>query len=495
MKNNILSLLDSYKISHKWQYPEGTEMVYSNWTPRKSRLPVDYYVFFGLQYFVKEYLIDRWNKEFFSLSKEDALRRFKKTLKNSLGVTDLKHYEDLHDLGYLPIEVKALEEGLRVPIGVPCITIKNTNPKFYWITNMLETVTSCVLWGMINNATIASRYSDIRKKALDITDSRNHSMEPFLNHNFAYRGMMGNEAAIITDAAWLLFSKGSDTVPGIEFMEDYYCADSDKELISGSIPATEHSVSSAGGKDGEVDTFRRLVNLYKDTTKIFSFVSDTWDYFNFISNTLRQEKQFLLDSGCKVVVRPDSSRKTPLEVICGDPTESIESNEGKGSLQILWEIFGGTTNAKGFKVLHPQIGLIYGEAISPELYKKILDKMIEMKFCVSNLVVGIGSFSQTYHTRDTLSQAFKASAVVINGELKEIFKDPITDDGTKKSKKGLLQVNETINPHVEENGQIWVKDQCTWEEEKTGLLTTVFKDGELVKTTTLEEIRNRINKH
>lgn len=486
MKNNILSLLDSYKLSHKWQYPPGTEMVYSNWTIRGSRLPVKEYVFFGLQYFIKEYLIERWNKEFFNIPKEQALLRFRKTLKNSLGITDLSHYEALHDLGYLPLEIKALPEGSKIPLKVPCFTMKNTHKDFFWLTNALETLTSCVIWGMINNATIAYRYSSIRKKYLEITDTINHPLEGFLNHNFAYRGMMGNEAAIITDAAWLLFSKGSDTVPGLEFMEDYYYADSDKELISASIPATEHSVVTAGGKEGEVETFRRMIDLYKGTTNIFSFVSDSWDYFNFISKTLKEEKQYLLDSGVKCVVRPDSSKKTPFEVICGD-NESKDINEFKGSLQILWEIFGGTINSKGFKVLHPQIGLIYGEAISPELYEKICERMIELKFCISNLVVGVGSFSQTYHTRDTLMQAFKATAVVINGELKEIFKDPITDDGTKKSKKGLLAVYDEYF-----DGALTVKDQCTWEEEKNSLLKTVFKDGKLTKTVSLQEIREKL---
>jgi nicotinamide phosphoribosyltransferase len=269
-------------------------------------------------------------------------------------------------------------------------------------------------------------------------------------------------------------------------MEDYYGADSDKELISASIPATEHSVCSAGGKDGETETFRRLVNLYKDTTKIFSFVCDTWDYFNFISNTLKQEKQFLLDSGCKCVLRPDSSPKTPYEIICGDLDAEIGSNEYKGSLNILWEIFGGTINEKGFKVLNPQIGLIYGEAISPSLYDKILNRMIEMKFCVSNLTIGCGSMSQTLHTRDSLKQAFKATAVQIDGVLIEIFKDPKTDTSGKKSAKGLLMV------YKDENGNIKLKDQCSWDEEKQGLLQTVFKDGKLFNETTLEEIRERL---
>lgn len=484
---SVVSYLDSYKVSHKWQYPKGTEMVYSNWTIRGSRLPLDYYIFFGLQYYIKEYLINKWNNEFFNLPKEVALKRFRKTLKNSLGVTDISHYEKLHDLGYLPIEIHALPEGSKVNLRVPCFTFHNTIPEFYWVTNMLETITSCIIWGMINNATIASQYAGIRRKYLAVTDSVNHPLEQFLNHNFAYRGMYGNEAAIISDAAWLLFSSGSDTVPTIEFMEDYYGADSDKELISASIPATEHSVACAGGENNEVQTFRRMIDLYKTTSKIFSFVSDTWDYFNFINVTLRNEKEYLLQSGCKCVIRPDSSPKTPYEIICGDEEAEVGTPEHKGSLEILWEIFGGTYNEKGFRVLHPQIGLIYGEAISPDLYEKILNKMIEMKFCVSNLVVGIGSYSQTYCTRDTLKQAFKATAVQINGQLTEIFKDPKTDTSGKKSAKGLLVV------YKDENG-FQYKDQCTWNDvySDKNEMKLIFKDGKLLKEFTLQEIRNNL---
>lgn len=458
-------------------------MVYSNWTPRKSRLEgVDYYIFFGLQYYIKEYLINKWNNEFFNLPKEEALKRFRKTLKNSLGITDISHYEKLHDLGYLPIEIKALEEGSKVPIRVPCFTVKNTIPEFYWVTNMLETVTSAVLWGMINNATISSVYADIRRKYLSITDNINNPLEPFLNHNFAYRGMFGNEAAIIADAAWLLFSKGSDTVPTIEFMEDYYGMDSDKDLISSSIPATEHSVACAGGMENEEATYLRMIDMYKNTSKIFSFVCDTWDYFGFLNETVRKNKQYLENSGCKCIYRPDSSKKTPLEIICGDSEEKIGSLEYKGSLEILWEIFGGTYNSKGFRVLNPCCGLIYGEAISPDLYRNICEKMIEMNFCISNLVVGVGSFSQTFHTRDTLGQAFKATAVQINGQLKEIFKDPKTDTSGKKSAKGLLFVSDNLV----------LTDQVSWEVEKMGALKTVFLDGKLVKETTLIEIRNKL---
>lgn len=483
---NILSLLDAYKVSHVNQYPKGTEKVYSNWTIRGSRITVSKYVFFGLQYFIKEYLINKWNNEFFNIPKEDALKRFRKTLKNSLNVVDLSHYEALHDLGYLPIEIKALEEGSIVDLRVPCFTMVNTHPDFYWVTNMLETVTSAVIWGMINNATVAKRFADIRKSFIQKTASLDHPLEQFLNHNFAYRGMYGNEAAIISDAAWLLFSKGSDTIPGIEFMEDYYNADSNNELISGSIPATEHSVACAGGKDGEEHTFRRMIDLYKNTSKIFSFVCDTWDYFGFLDETLRKNKNYLIESDCKCVVRPDSSPKTPLEIICGDPQAEKHSLEFKGTLNILWEIFGGSINEKGFKVLHPQIGMIYGEAIDPELYQKILSTMVEMKFCITNLVVGVGSFSQTYCTRDTLKQAFKATAVVINGELIPIYKDPKTDNSGKKSAKGLLQVTQ------DNDGNYLLKDECSWEEENQGLLKTVFINSKLIKETTLTEIRDRL---
>lgn len=484
---NILSLCDAYKISHAAQYPKGTTLVYSNWTIRGSRIKnADYYVFFAAQYFIKEYLIKRFSEEFFKLSKEEALAPFKRRITNYLGKMDLSHFEALHDLGYLPIEIKALPEGSRIPLRVPCMTIHNTHPDFYWVTNYLETIMSNTIWGGINSATVADLYASIRDKYLNETCT-DLSLRDFMIHDFSYRGMFCNEAALVSGSAFLLNSCGTDIIPAIDFLEEYYNADCTKELIGGSVPATEHSVACAGGKDGEEETLLRLMReVYP--TGIFSFVCDTWDYWHFLDVTVRKNSDEIKKRDGKVVFRPDSSPKTPLEIICGDKTlEDKNSPEYKGSIQLLWEIFGGTTNSRGCKVLHPSCGIIYGEAISMDLYENILSTLKSRGFAASNLVVGIGSFSMTYHTRDSLKQAIKATYCEINGIGVEIFKDPKTDDGTKKSAKGLIAVYK--NGY---DGAYAMMDGVSWKEVNNCELKTVFKDGKLLVDHTLSEIRGRL---
>lgn len=485
---NILSCCDAYKISHKFQYPPGTEYVYSNWTIRGSRLPgVDHYIFYGAQYFIKEYLIRRFNEEFFNLPKEEALASFKRRIKNYLGDVDLSHFDKLHDLGYLPIKIKAVPEGTKLPMRVPCLTIINTLPEFYWMTNYLETIMSTTIWGGINSATIANVFARTRDKYLDLTCD-DASMRMFLNHDFSYRGMFGNEAAMISGSAFLLSSCGSDTISAVDFLEEYYDANSDREMVGVSVPATEHSVACAGGQDGEEETLLRLIrNVYP--TGILSFVCDTWDYFHFINATVRNNREEIKKRDGKLVLRPDSSPKTPLEIICGDKTlEDKNSPEYKGSLELLWDIFGGSINSKGYKVLHPSIGLIYGEAISMDLYDRILSTMKDMGFAASNLVVGIGSYSFQYQTRDSLKQAIKATWVQMNGEGVEIFKDPKTDNTGKKSARGLLRVDKTME------GDYVMTDRCSWEQEDGGVMRVIFENGELKNQTTLTKVRESLRK-
>lgn len=485
---NILSLCDAYKISHMPCYPENTGLVYSNHTIRGSRIKnANYYVFFLLQYFIKEYLIKRFNEEFFDLPKEQALAPFKRRIKNYLGNIDLSHFDRLHDLGYLPVEIKALPEGSRIGLRIPCLTIHNTHPDFYWVTNYLETILSATIWGGINSATVIDLYAKIRDKYMDETCD-DMSLRDFILHDFSYRGMFGNEAALISGAAFLTRSCGTDIIPAIDFLEEYYNADSDKELIGASVPATEHSIQCAGTKENEFETYKRLITeVYPKG--IVSIVSDTWDYFGVLTKILPRLKDIITSRDGKVVIRPDSSPKTPLEIICGDKDAPNNTPEYKGSMQLLWEIFGGTTNSKGYKVLHPSIGLIYGEAISMDLYDKICYTLKLQGFATSNLVVGIGSYSMTYHTRDSLKQAIKATYCEINGKPVEIFKDPKTDDGTKKSAKGLIAVYKN-----EDDGSYYMIDGATWEQANNCELKTVFKDGKLLVDHKLSEIRDRLKK-
>lgn len=238
-----------------------------------------------------------------------------------------------------------------------------------------------------------------------------------------------------------------------------------------------------GTKDNEIGTFERLIEaLYPNG--IVSIVSDTWDFWQVITDYLPKLKAKVLARNGKVVIRPDSG--DPVKIIIGDKNATPGSPEYKGAIECMWEIFGGTVTEKGYKLLDAHIGLIYGDSITLQRQKDILEGLKAKGFASFNVVLGIGSYTYEYVTRDTYGFAMKATYGEVNGEARNIFKDPKTDDGTKRSAKGLLMVTEV-------DGQLQLKDECTWEEEKQGLLQTVFENGKLVREQSLSEIRARIN--
>lgn len=481
---NPLLLTDGYKVDHRRQYPEGTTLVYSNWTPRKSRIEnVDEVVFFGLQYFIKKYIIEDFESSFFRQPKEEVVKKYARRINNYLGENQVgtKHIEDLHDLGYIPMVFKALPEGASVPVRVPMFTMYNTKPEFFWLTNYFETLLSAVIWLPCNSATIARQY----RKVLDRFAKETSSVPEFVNwqaHDFSMRGMGGVEAAVTSAAGHLLSFTGTDTIPAIDFFEEYYNANSDNELIGGSVAATEHSVMCMGTTEGEFETFERLI------TKVYpkgivSIVSDTWDLWKVLTDYLPRLKNNIVSREGKVVVRPDSG--DPIHILCGNPYGKTEE-ERKGVIELLWDVFGGTINDKGYKELVPQIGAIYGDSITIERATKICEKLKEKGFASTNVVLGIGSFTYQYNTRDTFGFAMKATYGEVNGEGRAIFKDPITDDGTKKSAKGLMKIEL-------ENGTYKLIDQVSWDEEKKGELKEVFRDGKLLIDYSLAGIRKTIN--
>ena len=479
---------DGYKVGHKFQYPDNTTLVYSNLTPRKSRhAGTDEIVFFGLQYFVKEYLIRQFNEEFFSRPKAEVLAAYARRLDGYLGKDSIsyQHISDLHDLGYLPLEIKALPEGCMVPMRVPVLTIRNTVPEFFWLTNMLETLMSAILWKPSTSATTASEYLRTFTQYAEETVGADRSFIPWQGHDFSFRGMAGIEDAVMSGAAHLLSFAGTDTIPAIDFLEQYYNADCTKELIGGSVPATEHSVMCMGMQDGEINTFRRLITQVYPAG-IVSVVSDTWDFWQVITVFLPQLKELILARNGKLVIRPDSG--DPVKIIVGDPEATPGSPEYKGAIECMWEVFGGTITEKGYKLLDGHIGLIYGDSITTERQVAILEGLKEKGFASYNVVLGIGSFTYEYVTRDTYGFAMKATYGEVNGVGRDIFKDPKTDDGTKKSAKGLMQVYRD-----QATGRLALKDQCSWEEEGKGELKTVLKDGKLITDWTFDEIRKRLN--
>ncbi|CAD0003230.1 nicotinate phosphoribosyltransferase [Flavobacterium salmonis] len=481
---NPLLLTDGYKVDHRRQYPDKTTLVYSNWTPRKSRIEgLEEVVFFGLQYFIKKYIIHDFDTYFFKQPKEEVVKKYARRINNYLGENQVgtKHIEDLHDLGYIPMVFKALPEGASVPLRVPMFTMYNTIPDFFWLTNYFETLLSAVIWLPCNSATIAREYRKVLDKYADETSS----VPDFVNwqgHDFSMRGMGGIEAAITSAAGHLLSFTGSDTIPAIDFFEEYYNANSDTELIAGSVAATEHSVMCMGTTEGECETFKRLITeVYPKG--IVSIVSDTWDLWKVLTDYLPRLKEDIVAREGKVVIRPDSG--DPVDIICGNPNGKTEQ-EKKGVIELLWDVFGGSINEKGFKELVPQIGAIYGDSITVARAIQICERLKAKGFASTNVVLGIGSFTYQYNTRDTFGFAMKATYGEVDGEGRAIFKDPITDDGTKKSAKGLMKIDLV-------DGIYNLKDNVSWEEEKQGELKEVFRDGKLLIDQSLNDIRIRVS--
>ncbi len=560
-------LCDFYKVAHRVQYPEGTEFVYSNWTPRSTYMKgAKGVIAFGLQAFTKKYLIEYFNSHFFSRTKEEVVAEYIHYIKHTLFVEDVDatHIAELHELGYLPLHIKAVKEGTFVPLKVPMATVVNTNAKFFWVTNYIETLFSSENWLPSTSATIAFEYKKLLTKYAKETGGNVADVQ-FQGHDFSMRGMV-LEAATLSGAGHLTSFFGTDTIPAVPFLEEYYNADVTKGIVGTSVNATEHSVMCAGGQENEYDTYERLITKVHPTG-ILSIVSDTWDLWNVLTVTIAKLKDAIITRDGKVVIRPDSGN--PVDILCGEDIEDLNNNswvktlddvkrvaldiiseevseetphgvhgpasatrlfkfDGKyykvrvsfewnrydrqyyyidsktvtlleeftptpaqlGVIETLWNIFGGTINEKGYKVLDPHIGAIYGDSITLERAEAICKRLKEKGFCSTNVVLGIGSFSYQYQTRDSFGFAMKATHVVIDGEERNIQKDPATDTNKgKKSATGRLVVTNTDEGLKLIDG-LTIQGQKNLE--PSDQLEDVFIDGELVRDEALDEIRERI---
>lgn len=492
MKMNPILAIDGYKVSHRAQYPQGTTQVYSNFTPRSDRFfssPVadGKLVFFGLQGFLRWFMVDLFNDAFFARPQDDVVNEYKAVMDSYLGkdAVPVDHIRALHNLGYLPLHIKSLDEGSTVPMKVPVLTITNTRDEFFWLVNYLETVLSAELWKASTNATIAHHYRKVCEQWA-VKTCRDMSHLDFQCHDFSFRGMAGLQDTMQAGAGHLLSFKGTDSIPSLLYARDHYTAGEDY-FIGASIPATEHSVMCMGEKEQEIETFRRLiVDLYPQG--FVSIVSDTWDYWRVMTEYTRELKQIILAREGRVVFRPDSG--DPVAILCGtgadDDMRADRSPEEKGSVEVLWEIFGGTVNEKGYKVLDPHVGLIYGDSITLARADEILRRLEAKGFASSNVVFGVGSFTYQYNTRDTFGFAMKATWGAVNGKGRMIFKEPKTDSGLKRSARGLLRVERDAQ------GELQLHDEQTWEQEKTGELKTRFLDGKLYNVDHFEQIRQRL---
>lgn len=485
---NPLLESDFYKQVHWNQYPKGFTKVVSYFTPRMSRIPNQFkLIMFGLQAFIKEFLIEDFNEYFFGRRKEDILAEYHHLIGNTLGnesIYGLERIGKLHDLGYLPIEIKALPEGSRVPIGVPMFEISNTHPDFAWVTNALESVISCEMWHAMISANVGYMYRQIVDHYYDL------SCEDSIPHrkalgDFSMRGQESKRSAYKSSAAWLLSFVNTATVPAIDWLERYYNCDCAKEEVGFGAVSTEHSVMCSNYSiDGDEITMvkRLLTELYPNTS--FSMVSDSYDYWNLVNSILPQcKKEILEHNGC-LLVRGDS----------GDPVEVVTE-----TVYRLWDIFGGTVNSKGYKVLDSHVKALYGDSITPQRAEEIYRRLTRKGFAASNVSLGVGSFSMQCleadnslgvrglypYTRDTFGIAIKATyGEDKDGNPVSIFKCP-KEASFKKSQKGCCIV------HNNEQGELTYTDGHTFAETEVegNHLRCVFKDGTMMIEQSLKEIR------
>ena len=488
---NPLLESDFYKQVHWNQYPADVTKIVSYFTPRMSRLDYigeNHLILFGLQSFIKEFLIEDFNEFFFERKKEDVIAEYQHLLDNTLGkgLYGLERIGALHDLGYLPIEIKALPEGSRVPMGVPCFEISNTHPDFPWVTNALESVISCEMWHAMVSANVGYMYRQIVNKYYDITCDDDVPRRRALG-DFSMRGQESKRSAYKSSAAWLLSFVNTATVPAIDYLEKYYNCDCSKEEVGFGAVSTEHSVMCSNfAVDGDEITMlkRLLTEIYPKTS--FSVVSDSYDYWNLVNKMLPQCKEEIeAHEGC-MLIRGDS----------GDPVEVVTETVFK-----LWEHFGGTVNKKGYKILNPKIKAIYGDSITPQRAESIYKKLMNNGFAANNVSLGVGSFSmqclETFYesgkvvynpyTRDTFGVAIKATYCEDKyGREIPIFKNP-KESTFKKSHKGCCIVR-----YDAEKGDIYCEDSHSYQSTycPENRLKTVFKDGKIEREMSLATIRD-----
>lgn len=476
-RRNLLLATDVYKMGHMDQYKPGTNKVYSYLQARNDK-NYKQAVFFGLQYYLKEYLTK-------PITHDDA-EEFIDVRTKILGHTSnniKKQIRSLGNLGYLPLKIKAVPEGMIIDNKNVLLTITNTDPQFYWLVGFVESLL-LKLWYPITVATTSLEYKKVimehYKKSVD---DNLFDVHEFMCHDFGYRGDTSEESAIISGMSHLTCFKGSDTVVAFNSVGKYYGGANpkgpNKGLIMSSVPASEHSVMCSFGREGELDAYKHMLRLYPKG--IVSIVSDTYDIYNVLTNFAEILKDDILNREGTVVFRPDSG--DPYLVLCGDPS-SNDPNVKKGCVRLLDEMFGHTVNQKGYKVLNSKVSLIYGDGMYLERYKKILNELENMGYAANNLCIGIGGLLR-YHSRDTMGFAIKATKVRIGDQELSIQKDPITDKG-KKSHKGYLKL---VKSNISSN-YVTIDDVA---EDAPSLLETVFENGEILRYTNLDEIRERIN--
>lgn len=421
--NNLILTQDSYKVSHWRQYPPGTENVYSYFESRGGEF--QNIIFFGLQYFLKKYLAGQ-------VITLDNINEAEQIVSKHMGPNMFNRNGWMHILkkheGRLPVVIRAVSEGMSVPVLTPLMTIENTDPKCWWLTNMLETLL-CQIWYPITVATISR---EIRKVIMDFLErTGDPSLIGFKLHDFGFRGVSSVESAGIGGCAHLVNFLGTDTIAAVVTARDYY----NEEMAGFSIPASEHSTITSWGQENEVKAFENMLDQHPEG--LVACVSDSYDIYRACEQYWGKDlKEKVLRRQGVLVVRPDS----------GDPETVVLR-----VLETLGKAFGTTTNAKGYKVLDPHIRIIQGDGVNLNSIRDILGNMIVHNWAADNIAFGMGGALLQKLNRDTQSFAFKCSSVTVNGEERNVWKKPVTS-AWKISKAGKFNVG----PEVFRNGKVLV---------------------------------------
>ena len=463
LAKNLILNTDSYKVSMFKQYPAGTTGVYSYIESRGG--DYDSTLFFGLQAFIKEYLLEPITQADIDVADEILTAHGE-----PFNREGWQYILDKHE-GYLPLVIRAVPEGTVVPVSNVLATVENTDPECFWLTTYLETALLRAVWYPTTVATQSKSIKNIIKEYLERTGDP--SLIDFKLHDFGARGVSSMESAGIGGAAHLVNFMGTDTITGLLYAREYY----DAGIAGFSIPAAEHSTVTSWGRENEVEAYRNMLKQFGREGSILAVVSDSYDIYNAASKLWGEElKEEVIASGATVVIRPDS----------GDPDYVCRKLVG-----ILGEKFGYTTNAKGYKVLN-NVRLIQGDGVNERTIRMILGSFQAYGWSADNIAFGMGGALLQQLDRDTQKFAMKCSSVQINGTWIDVQKDPITDAG-KKSKAGRVQSYRS--------GGEWASGVLAprgWYDKSIGafepMLKEVFRDGKLVKEYTFAEVRANSNK-
>lgn len=454
--HNLILNVDSYKASHFLQYPPGAEYISSYIECRGGDFAAP--VFFGLQAFIKEYLLTPIHAG--DIDKAETVLTAHGLPFHRQGWEHILHRHN----GWLPLEISAVQEGTPVPLHNVMLQVVNTDPACFWLTSYIETALVRAIWYPVTVATQSREIKKILAHYLDDTAGSRAGLE-FKLHDFGARGASSLESAMLGGMSHLVNFQGTDTVSALVAARRFYGA----EMPAFSIPAAEHSTMTAWGKDREDQAYANMLRQFIGPDQVVAVVSDSYDLWHAIENiwggTLKDQ---VINSGGTLVVRPDS----------GDPVSIVTE-----SLERLMRIFGARQNGKGYRVLPDFIRLIQGDGVSRFSIPKILEAMKEQRISAENITFGMGGELLQKLDRDTLSFAMKASAICIDGNWHDVWKDPVTGP-EKKSKRGRLALIRGETGKLET-----IRLEAL--NQRTNLLQPVYRDGRLLRETGFDEVRQR----